>query len=155
MAWAAYFGVRWVLLPTLYAVATVPVLIASVSASFVGGDAVWVFFCQFICGSSGLLALLLIGAPVFGLLSFGLARIERLRSPILLDHIRHCVVLYAGLVVLGPALATGYGLPRWGLGWGLGVGLFLTSAYAASVNAVVVYVMRRRGSARWQVSNEP
>ena len=148
MAWATYFGVRWLLLPTLYAAATMPVLIASVLASFVGGGAVWAFFCQLICGSSGLLALLLIGAPVFGLLSFGLARIERLRFPILLDHIRHCVVLYAGLVVLAPALATGYVMPRWGLGWGLGVALFLTGAYAASVDAVVLYAMRRRSAWR-------
>ncbi len=77
------FSVRWVLLPTLYAAATLPVLIASVSASFVGGGAVWAFFCRFICGSGGLLALLLlIGAPVFGLLSLGIARVERLRPPL-------------------------------------------------------------------------
>ncbi len=153
MASDHHFSVRWVLLPALYAATTVPVLIASVLASFVGGGAVWAFFCRFICGSSGLLALLLIGAPVFGLLSIGLARVERLRAPTLRDHLRYCVVLYAGLVVLGPVLATGYGLPRWSLGWGLGVGLFLAGAYAVSVNAVVVYAIRQRSS--WRALHRP
>ncbi len=148
MASDLHFSVRWVLLPSLYAATTMPVLLASVSASFVGGGAMWAFFCRFICGSSGLLALLLIGTPVFGLLSLGIARVERLRVPTLRDHLRHCVVLYAGLVVLGPVLATGYGLPRWSLGWGLGVGLFLAGAYAASVDAVVLYAMRRRTARR-------
>ncbi len=63
------------------------------------------------------------------------------------------MVLYAGLAVLGPALATGYGMPRWSLGWGLGVGLFLAGAYAASVDAVVVYAMRRRSA--WRASHRP
>ncbi len=137
------FSVRWVLLPSLYAAATVPMLVASV---FLGGHVAWAFFCQWVCGTGGLLALPLFGTPIFALLSFGLTRVERLRSFALLDHLRHCVVIYAFLALLAPILASGYGLPRWSLGWGLGVGLSLVSAYAVLVDAAVVYVMRRRSA---------
>jgi hypothetical protein len=129
------FNVRWVLLPTLYGTATLPVVVASM---FVVGRIERALGCGWACEIGGLIALLVVGAPLFGSLSLWLARVERLRGPALIDHLRHCAALYAGLAVLGYALASSHDTERYGLHWADGAALFLAGAYAASVDAAVL-----------------
>jgi len=52
--------------------------------------------------------LLLIGSLALVMLCFGIARPEHLRSPGILDHLRHCALLYAGLVPLGSFVVSSY-----------------------------------------------
>lgn len=49
----------------------------------------------------GMVALVLIGGPVFGLCSWGVTKLERTRQPSITDHLRHCVFLYAFVVIVG------------------------------------------------------
>jgi hypothetical protein len=77
---------RWVLLPLLYAVSVLPVLVVGV---FVAAQVEPLLGCHFACEIGSLLTLLVVGAAAFVLLSFGLIRLERLRPPNLLDHLRH------------------------------------------------------------------
>ncbi len=87
-----------------------------------------------------------IGA-VFVLLSSGLARLERPLPQGIFDHLRHCAMLYAGLVLLvsflvpelvGPWCCT--------LQWSLGAILFLVVVYAVKLDAATIYVARRRAT---------
>ncbi len=83
---------RWILSPTLYAASVPPLFLAGVLLVAILVERtlgyVWVF--------AGLLALLVIDGLVFGLLSVGLARLERLRLPGILDHLRHCASALCG-----------------------------------------------------------
>ena len=76
------FGARRILFPILYA--------ASAPTMFV---------------LSFLLVSLLVGQPpviwVFVVFNVCLVRIEHMKSPGILDHLRYCAILYAGLVPLG------------------------------------------------------
>jgi uncharacterized membrane protein len=140
------FNARWVFFPVLYAAGTLPVLAVGVFvADRVARTALG---CHWCCEVAGLLALLVAGALVFVLSSMLLTRLERLRAPKALDHVRHCMWLYMGLVVLGITLVASYDTLGLSLGYGLGVALFFVAVYAILLNALVVFAMRRRFSVR-------
>jgi hypothetical protein len=56
----------------------------------------------------GIVSLVLIGGPVFWLLSLGLVRLDGLRSPSLVDHLRQCAYLYASVGMLVALFAAEY-----------------------------------------------
>lgn len=134
--------VRWGFFPALYAVSILPVLIVCL---YVVARVERVLGCGWACEIGGLLALLVFGAPVFLLFSIGLAHLERLRPPSFFDHLRHGIMLYVIMAVLGYILVASYDMQGLdGAWWGLGVALFLLAAYANLLDALVVYVARRR-----------
>jgi hypothetical protein len=138
---------RWVVPSALYASATLLVLLSILLVWTRVGAGVG---CYWGCEIGGLIVVLSVSTPVFGLLGLWPLRVERLQCPTPLDHLRHCVLLYAGLALLGLVLATSP--DRWSLGWMVGAVLFVVGAYAASVDAVVLYALRwhsgRRDSPR-------
>lgn len=105
--------------PLLYAAVVVPMFIVG---GFVAGKLSQVVDCYMIfmafppdrpfffgsCLAGEALVGLAVVSPVFMLTSAGLVRMEGLRSPGILDHLRHCSLLYAGLPLLGWSLATSY-----------------------------------------------
>lgn len=81
---------------------------------------------------------LLFAAP--GLAIYGL---ERLQSPGLKDHVRHCALLYAGILFVGVVLLT---LPDFQAGmlqYDLGLAVCAVAAYGILVDAGVVLSKRR------------
>ncbi len=135
---------RWILSPTLNAASVPPLFLAGVLLVAILVERTLGYVRVF----AGLLALLVIDVLVFGLLSVGLARLERLRLPGILDHLRHCAMLYAGMVLLGSYLVYEE-LKPWpccSLAWSMGALLFLVAAYAVVLNASVVYVTQRRSA---------
>lgn len=92
----------------------------------------------------GIVATFLIGGLVFGLLGIGILRLERLRRPAFLDHLRHCALIYAGLLFSGFILFISYESQAGGLGYAYGIAVFAIGAYAALVNALILFLSRRR-----------
>ena len=135
---------RWVLFPALYAAGVFPLLFASI---IIGSLFERTFGCP-ACDFGGLLWLLVVGPLVFVPLSWLLIDQERPRPPGILDHLRHCVVLYAEVAVLGYVLATSFYTTRGGLEGALYIALSLVAAYAILLDASTAYVMRRPISTR-------
>ena len=84
------FGARRILSPILYAasVPTMFVLPFLLVPLLVGRPPMaWVF---------GVLGFGLVGTSVFVVFNACLARIEHMKSPGILDHLRYCAILYAG-----------------------------------------------------------
>lgn len=95
------------------------------------------------CMVAEMVAALALIAPAFVLLSLGFVRLERLRHPGILDHMRHCAVLYTGLPFLGFALFTSYDEQRIPLEWGLGAASFGAAVWTILLNVVVLYARHR------------
>ena len=133
------FGARRILSPILYAasVPTMFVLSFLLIPLLVGRPPmVWVF---------GVLGFGLVGTSVFVVFNACLAHIEHMKSPGILDHLRYCAILYAGLVPLGFFTITGYnGRYCRALQWTLGATLLPVATYAIVLNALIVYVLRQR-----------
>ena len=96
----------------------------------------------------GIVSLVLIGGPAFGLLSLGLVRLEGLRSPSLVDHLRQCALLYAFVGILGALFAAEfvgnfvaghpmYEMPRAAVAW-------VIAGFAIPANALALFWRRRR-----------
>jgi hypothetical protein len=88
-------------------------------------------------------AMLLIGGLVFGPLSAVILRLDNLRRPTFLDHLRHCALIYASLFLLLFVLVVSYELQAGGLGYGLGIVVFVIGAYAAFIDASILFLNRR------------
>ena len=91
--------------------------------------------------------ILLLGGTVFGALALALPRVERLAAPTVLDHLRHCALLYAllcGLVFLLTVSYANQAAHGISLGYGAAVVVFLTAGYATLIDALVWVWSRRR-----------
>jgi hypothetical protein len=137
---------RWVLLPVLYAV-TVPVLfVASMLpvALLLERPAGFVWAAAVVVASIAACALVLV------LVSVGFARLEARELPGLSDHLRHCALLYAGMLALAAYLIYEE-LKPWPccpLQWSMAALLLLIAGFAAALNASTIYLVRRRQLAR-------
>lgn len=134
--------VRWVVLPILYATSILPVLLLSwfvvvpLTETVLGCPA---------CDIGGLLGILILGGPTFGLLSLSLTRFEQLRNPGVLDHMRHSLLLYLSLSTLVAAqLIVNEELVTPGLAYAFGLVLFLITSYAVLVDLLIVFTVRQR-----------
>jgi hypothetical protein len=88
--------------------------------------------------------LLLICSLALVMLSRGIARLEHLRSPGILDHLHHCALLYISLVPLGIFVVSTYNSPSCCTQTMIAVILSLALVYAAAVDAITIYIMARR-----------
>lgn len=100
------------------------------------------------CWLIELLTAPLVCTPIFVFLSLALIRFEQLQSPNLRNHLRHCVILYPSILTLGFVLITSYDTHGRSLGWGLGLFLFIVTAYAVLLNILVNLVAGRRSMSR-------
>lgn len=97
----------------------------------------------------GGVSLLVIGGLIFVPLTLGALRLERTARPGILDHLRHCALLYAVCVLLLAVLITAYeasmtspfGLQLW---YVAAAALFLMSSWAIALNAMVLAWKRRK-----------
>ena len=78
----------------------------------------------------------------FTVLDLALYGLERVRSPVLKDHLRHCALLYAG-VVLVLLILTASNLQTGMLQYDLGLAVCALAASGILVDAAVVLLMRR------------
>jgi hypothetical protein len=138
--------VKWILSPALYAASLPPVLIA------------YLFVVVGVSGAFGNVLACVIGVSlalgsgtVLVVLNLRFVRLEHSRPPGILDHLRHCTILYAGLVFLafflvpelvGPWCCT--------LQWSFGAVLFLGAGYAVVLNALTLYATRRHPMLRYR-----
>lgn len=90
------------------------------------------------------ITVLFVGFIVFGTLSQALIWLEQLRVPTVSDHLRHCALIYASLLLLLFILVASYESQAGGLGYGLGIVLFVIGAYAAFIDASILFLNRRR-----------
>ena len=147
--------------PLLYAAVVVPMFLVG---GFVAGKLSLVVDCYMIfmafppdrpflfgsCLAGEALVGLAAVSPVFVLTGAAIVRMERPGPPGIIDHLRHCSILYAGLPFPGYGLLTYYETQSQALAWGLGAAaLFGVGAQAVVVDALVLYVAwRRQGAAR-------
>jgi len=87
--------------------------------------------------------LLLVCALLFAVLDLALYGLERLRRPVPKDHLRHCALLYAGIVFVSVVLFAASDLQARMLQYGLGFAVCAVAAYGILVDAVVVLLKRR------------
>ena len=88
--------------------------------------------------------LLLICSLALVMLCRGIGRLEHLRSPGILDHLRHCALLYISLVPLGIFVVSTYNSPSCCTQTMIAVILSLALVYAAGLDAITLYIMARR-----------
>ena len=74
----------------------------------------------------------------------GIARLEHLGSPGVLDHLRPCALLYMSLVPLGSFVVSSYNSPTCCTQTMIAVILSLALVYAAALDALTIYIMARR-----------
>lgn len=146
-------GVRYVarfVAPMLYAAGFVPVMIGTVVVlSFVENRIGFDNFNTFRYNGdvAAAASIIVIGGLIFGLLDQTLVWLERLRTPTLRDHLRHCAVLYVFMGTLSLLLVATYGrLAAHGmsLGYGMAVVGVFTVGYAVSIDALLLLRHRRR-----------
>jgi hypothetical protein len=86
--------------------------------------------------------LVVVCALSFTVLDLALYRLERLRSPVLKDHLRRCALLYAGIVFV--LLILTFSILQTGmLQYDLGLAVCVLAASGILVDAAVVLSMRR------------
>ncbi len=136
--------------PGLYAAGFVPVILGVIVAvSFIERTIGYDNFTTFRHNGdvAATVLVLVIGGFVFGLLDEVLVWLERLRRPTMRDHLRHCVVLYAILLILVVKLITTYqnsAAHGVSLGYGLAVTALFAVGYAISIDAAILAWQRRR-----------
>ena len=95
----------------------------------------------------GIASLTLIGGATFGLLGWGLGRLEGIAQPALGDHLRRCSFLYVFVALVGALFAAEYvgnlvaGHPMYDMP--KGVIVWVVAGYAILVDAVVLVWQRR------------
>lgn len=129
-----------ILAPLVYAVSILPLAFAI----FIG-----VRFADYYLGLPMPLTLavpiLLIGIGGLGGLAWLLSRIEGLRRPRIVDHVRHCAIPYAVLVfMLVQALRVLSDLRPGGAAAAAGSVVFISVGCAVTTNALVLFWQRRR-----------
>jgi hypothetical protein len=136
--------------PILYAAGFVPGMIGAIVAlSFVEDRIGFDNFTTFRYNGdvAAVASILVIGGLVFGLLDQTLVWLERLRTPTVRDHLRHCTVLYVFMGTLSVWLVVTYeNLAAHGvsLGYGLAVVGFFTAGYAVLIDALLLLHHRQR-----------
>ncbi len=73
-----------------------------------------------------------------------LLRLERLKRPTLLDHLRRCALLHSLVLLLCPLLVNFVDLGDFGGGGAVAIIVFMAAAYAAMVDTLVLFITRRR-----------
>lgn len=86
--------------------------------------------------------LLLVCTVLFALLDLALYGMERLQRPVIEDHLRHCALLYAGIVFVFIVLALS-NLEADMMQYGLALAVCAVAAYGVLVDAIVVLSKRR------------
>jgi hypothetical protein len=86
---------------------------------------------------------LLVCALLFAVLDLALYGLERLQRPVLRDHIRHCALLYAGIVLVFVTLIAIPGLQAGMVRFDLVLVVCAVAVYAILVDAGVVLLKRR------------
>lgn len=132
--------------PVLYALGCVPVFLGVFLSVALLENSLWLgelTGLYYVGDLVAIVALFLIGGLVFGLLGVGALRIERLRRPAFLDHLRHCALIYAGLLFSGFILFISYESQAGGLGYAYGIATFAIGTYAVFVNALVLFLSWR------------
>lgn len=130
--------------PILYAAGFVPVIVGVIVVVSIFDDSTTFHYNGDVAGAR---SVLVIGGFVFGLLSWVLVRLERLQSPDIRDHMRHCVALYAALIIFVVKLISAYeGSAGHGmyLGYGLTETALFVVGYAISICATMLALQRRR-----------
>ncbi len=98
---------------------------------------------------AGVTAVLVIGGGVFGALACCIVWLEQLQTPTILDHLRHCALLYAVLWFLGIVLIVNYranyGPDASGVadGYAVAAASFFVAGYATLLNALLFVCIRR------------
>jgi uncharacterized membrane protein YdjX (TVP38/TMEM64 family) len=144
------FGFLFVF-PFLYFASVVPVGVVAVLTFVVNVRFNWYITLYFNGDISGIVALLVIGSPVFGVFSWVLVRLEGVPRPTPADHLRRCAFLYAFVGILGAMFATEYignliadnpmyEMPK-------AVVIWVVAGYAILVDALVLLRERRRNRA--------
>ncbi len=145
---------RFFVCPAAYLASVVPATVITLILTVFMEDTIYSYLYPFEgdFGTYGYLAqtlsLLIIAVPIYGLLGPLLYRLEEISRPRLLDHLRHCVLLYglllAGLVVTTLSyqreLAAGYTQPA---GPGASVILWVTGC-AILMNLLALLWRRSR-----------
>ena len=96
----------------------------------------------------GIISLILIGGPAFGLLSLGLVRLDGVRCPSLVDHLRQRAYPYAFVGIPGALFATEYvgsvgaGEPMYEMP--KAVAVWVIAGFAIAVNALTPFWRYRR-----------
>jgi hypothetical protein len=138
------------LAPILYGAGFVAVMIGAVVVlsfveSRIGFDSFTTF--RYNGDAAAVASILVFGGLVFGLLGQTLVWLERLRTPTVRDHLRHCAVLYVFMGTLSVWLVVTYeNLAAHGvsLGYGLAVVGLFTVGYAVLIDALVLLHQIRR-----------
>lgn len=130
---------KWMVSPILYGAGAVSVFVVPVLLFVVLGGPIFGYV-EVLGYLSGLL---LVGSLILVLLDVGLARLEGLRSPGIRDHLRHCAVLYAGLMPLGVFVVFSYNGPSCCTQSSIAAILSLAVVYAAAVDASTIYILAR------------
>lgn len=131
---------KWMVSPVLYGAGALSV--------FVVPPTLFERFAQLILGYVEVIGylsgLLLIGSLALVMLCRGIARLERLQPPGIIDHLRHCALLYVTLVPLGSVVVSTYNSPSCCTQTMLAVTLSLALMYAAELDTITLYIMARR-----------
>ncbi len=133
--------------PIFYALGCVPVFLGVVLSVALFENSLWLgelTGLYYVGDLVAVVAMFLIGGLVFGLLGVGALRLERLRRPAFLDHLRHCALLYVGLLFSGFVLFISYESQAGGLGYAYGIAVFASGVYAALVDALILSLSQRR-----------
>ncbi|MGF1470339.1 MAG: hypothetical protein ACFB50_01195 [Rubrobacteraceae bacterium] len=136
-----------IITPLLYAVSCAPVFLGILLSVALLENNLWLSELTglyYVGDLVAVVAMFMIGGLVFGLLAAGIFRVERLQEPNFLDHLRHCALLYAGLLFSVFVLFISYESQAGGLGYAYGVAIFVIGAYAASIDALMLLLKRRR-----------
>ncbi len=95
---------KWVSSPRLYAAGGLSLFVVPLTS--------FAFLERQVSGNARVIGILLIFLEICSLilvlLGIGLAHLE-LRPPTMRDHLRHCALLYAGMVLLVPLIVATYG----------------------------------------------
>ena len=136
--------------PILYAAGFVPVMVGvivvlSLVENRMGFDNFTTF--RYNGDVAVVASILVIGGLVFGLLGEIFVWLERLRTPTVRAHLRHCAALYVFMGTLGVWLVANYeNLAAHGvsLGYGLAVVGLFTAGYAVFIDALLLLRQIRR-----------
>ena len=136
--------------PVLYAIGCVPVFVGVLIALVLFESNIWLAELTglyYVGDLVAALAMLLFGGLAFGFLGQVILRLERLREPTVLDHLRHCALLYLGLLLSGFVLLASHESQAGGLGYAYGLAIFIIGAYAASIDALILLLKRHSNRA--------
>lgn len=131
-----------VLTPILYLLAYMTVL--ALSLLVVGTvERLWTPHSWYSKGDvDAVVACLFLGTVIFPLATLVMARLDGLQQPAFADHIRQSAAVYA-LTIASGVIVVADAEQRHSLGFGVAAGALLLGLYAAALNRVVLWLMKR------------